>query len=301
MNYTIYLTGGLGKIITAIPACEKFVKKNPNTIIVLGWHTPVFFGNPILSHKVFDISTKGLYDKIKDTKILHPEPYFNNDYLNGKISLADAWNQEINHDKELMPIPKLFVSKFECQTSSVIKQNNKPTIAFQPYGTSSKLENNNVTDYSMRSLSKDVTLALVKLFKRLSYNIFLITNQQISFLNAEDFVNYYPTDIRHYVAAVSQCDYFVGIDSSGQHIARSYNIPGSIIMGGSNTVNTTYPEFFNICNDKIGREYQFFGPFTDLFDNYLKNIENSYIMDLSEADIKNLCANIQKHMKKSIK
>ena len=137
--------------------------------------------------------------------------------------------------------------------------------------------------------------------KKYNYNVFLITNQQISFLNAEDFISYYPNDIRHYVAAVSQCDYFVGIDSSGQHIARSFNIPGSIIMGGSNTVNTTYPDFFNICNDKIGREYQFFGPFTDLFDNYLKNIENSYIMDLCEKDIKELCNNIQKHMKRSIK
>lgn len=301
MSYTIYLTGGLGKIITAIPACEKFVRKNPNTIIVLGWHTPVFFGNPLLTDKVFDISTKGLYSKIKDSKVLQPEPYFNNDYLNGKISLVDAWNQELNSDKESMPIPKLYVSKFELQASSVVKQKNKPTIAFQPFGTSSKFENNDVTDYSMRSLSKNTTLSLVKLFKKYNYNVFLITNQQISFLNAEDFISYYPNDIRHYVAAVSQCDYFVGIDSSGQHIARSFNIPGSIIMGGSNTVNTTYPDFFNICNDKIGREYQFFGPFTDLFDNYLKNIENSYIMDLCEKDIKELCNNIQKHMKRSIK
>lgn len=301
MSYTIYLTGGLGKIITAIPACEKFVKKNPNTIIVLGWHTPVFFGNPLLTDKVFDISTKGLYSKIKDSKVLQPEPYFNNDYLNGKISLVDAWNQELNNDKESLPIPKLYLSKFELQASSVVKQKNKPTIAFQPFGTSSKFENNDVTDYSMRSLSKNTTLNLVKLFKKYNYNVFLITNQQISFLTAEDFVNYYPNDIRHYVAAVSQCDYFVGIDSSGQHIARSFNIPGSIIMGGSNTVNTTYPDFFNICNDKIGREYQFFGPFTDLFDNYLKNIENSYIMDLSEKGIKELCNNIQKHMKRSIK
>lgn len=301
MSYTIYLTGGLGKIITAIPACEKFVRKNPNTIIVLGWHTPVFFGNPLLTDKVFDISTKGLYSKIKDSKVLQPEPYFNNDYLNGKISLVDAWNQELNSDKESMPIPKLYVSKFELQASSVVKQKNKPTIAFQPFGTSSKFENNDVTDYSMRSLSKNTTLSLVKLFKKYNYNVFLITNQQISFLTAEDFVSYYPNDIRHYVAAVSQCDYFVGIDSSGQHIARSFNIPGSIIMGGSNTVNTTYPDFFNICNDKIGREYQFFGPFTDLFDNYLKNIENSYIMDLCEKDIKELCNNIQKHMKRSIK
>lgn len=301
MNYTIYLTGGLGKIITAIPACEKFVKKNPNTIILLGWHTPIFFGNPILAYKVFDVTTKGLYDKIKDTKVLRPEPYFNNDYLAGKINLADAWNQEINEDKESMPIPNLYVSKYEEQNSKIVKQKGKITVAFQPFGTSAQFQDDNVVDFSTRSLPKNITIELVKFFKKQNYNIFLITDQQITFLNQMDFINYYPNDIRHYVAAVKQCDYFVGIDSSGQHIARSFNIPGTIIMGASNTINTTYPDFFNVVNDDVHKEYQFFGPFTDLFDNYLRGINNSKLMDFDDKKIKFITNNIQKHTKQSIK
>lgn len=301
MKTTIYLTGGLGKVITAIPACEKFVKKNPNTTIVLSWHTPVLFGNPILTDKVFDFSTKGLHEKIKDTKILAPEPYFNNDYLNGKINLADAWNQEINGDKESMPVPKLYISKYEYNISKAVKPNSNPTIAFQPFGNSAIIENNDITDNSYRSLPKHLTIELVKLFKRLGANIFLVTNQQITFLNAVDFVNYYPPDVRHYMAAINHCDYFVGVDSSGQHIARSYDIPGTIIMGASNTVNTTYPDFFNVINDNPEKPYQFFGPLNDIFDNYLNNVRNSFVMDFTEKDIKDICNKIQKHFKTHIK
>lgn len=301
MNYTLYLSGGLGKIITAIPACEKFVRKNPNTIIMLGYHTPVFFGNPILTNNVFDITTKGLYDKVKDSKILTPEPYFNNDYLNGKISLADAWNQEINKDKETMPTAKIFLSSHEKKFTKIVKQNNRPTIAFQPFGNTANFENNDVFDLTMRSLPKLVSTELIKLFKKLGCNIFLITNHQIPFFNQTDFINYYPPDARHFMAAVSNCDYFVGIDSSGQHIARSFDIPGTVIMGGTNSINVTYPDFFNVINDQQDKLYQFFGPFAESFDNYLNGITTSSIMDFNDKKIKDLCNNISKHFRSSIK
>lgn len=301
MNYTIYLTGGLGKIITAIPACEKFVQKNPSSIIMLGHHTPVFFGNPILTNNVFDITTKGVYDKVKDSKILTPDPYLNNDYLNGKISLADAWNQEINNDKEQMPVPKLFLSSHEKKFTRIVKQNNRPTIAFQPFGNTANFENNDVFDFTMRSLPKFVSVELIKLFKKLGCNIFLITHHQVPFYNQTDFVNYFPPDTRHYIATISNCDYFVGIDSSGQHIARSFNVPGTVIMGGTNSINATYPDFFNVVNDKQDKSYQFFGPFAESFDNYLNGITNSSVMDFNDKKIKELCNNITKHFKSSVR
>ena len=85
MKTTILVDGGLGRMISAIPALEKYVKNNTETIIVTYYWTPIYWGNKILRHSITDSSTKGLFEKIKNTKIIKPEPYYNSNYLNNKI------------------------------------------------------------------------------------------------------------------------------------------------------------------------------------------------------------------------
>jgi len=45
---------------------------------------------------------------------------------------------------------------------------------------------------------------------------------------------------------ISQCDYFVGCDSVGQHMARAMNKPGLIFMGSTDEKNVSYPEYFTM-------------------------------------------------------
>lgn len=298
MKTTLLIDGGLGRVITAIPALEKYVERNPDTYIITYFWTPILWGNKKLRNNIFDSSTKGNFDKIKTTKILKPEPYFNNDYLHGKISLADAWNQEINGDKETMGIPKLYVSHSDLNKVSALKKTYySKIIAFQPFGSTAQIVDNKVIDTTLRSLNEKTTKEIVKRLKKENYGIFLITDKQIPFLNASDFIQYNASDIRELAAAISLCDYFVGIDSSGQHIARSLNIPGSVIMGGTNSTNISYPDYFHMINDDPNKTYM---PYRIAeFDWYLSEIENDKVLDFSDTEIKQICNDIVKNIKKT--
>ena len=299
METTLIIDGGLGRVITAIPALEKFVKNNPDCIIVGYGFTPIFWGNKLLRDNVFDNYYKGLFQKIKDTKILKPDPYFNSDYLNGRINLLDAWNQEINNDKESMPIPKLYLSQQELINNGKFKTKDNIVIGFQPYGSSAILTENSVDDSSVRSLSIETTQAIVKALRKEKYDILLITDKQIPFLQAADFINHYPPDLRGLMGSIANVDYFLGIDSLGQHIARAFNKPGTVIFGGTNPVNVSYPGYFNFINDKAERSYMHYR--VAEFDWWLTEIENSNIMKFSNDENKSICDNIIKHIKSSLR
>ena len=105
MKTTFLIDGGLGRQIAAIPALEKYVTKHPDTNIITYFWTPIYWGNPILSDRTFDSNTKGIFQMIKDTKIIKPEPYYNTNYINSKINMADAFNEEINGDNEKNAYP----------------------------------------------------------------------------------------------------------------------------------------------------------------------------------------------------
>lgn len=301
MNTTLIIDGGLGRTITAIPALEKFVKKNPNTIVLVYNWVPILFGNKVLSKVSHDaLHVKGIFEQIKNTKIMKPEPYYNSDYLNGKINLIDAWNQEINGDKETMPIPKIEVRNDETERASIIRKSyHRKVIAFQPFGSTSVIGDNEVKDNTLRSLDVKTTQAIVKALKQQGYGIWLMVDKNIPFLNATDFINHFPTNIRDVAATIKNCDYFLGIDSSGQHIARAFNMPGTVIMGGTNTTNVTYSDHFNIINDTEDKEYM---PYrlTD-FDWWMSETLNNEIMNFNDKKIKEITTNILKHIKKTTK
>lgn len=298
---TLIIDGGLGRVITAIPALEKYVTKNPNTVILIYQWLPIIFGNKILSKVSYDaLHVKGLFDLIKDTKIIKPEPYYNTDYLNGKISLLDAWNQEINGDSESMPVPNIVLRNDEIQQASQLRRTyHRKVIAFQPFGSTAVIDENGVKDNSLRSLDHKTTQQIVKALKLQGYGIWLMTDKNIPFLNGTDFISYYTQNIREVAAAINHCDYFLGVDSSGQHLARAFNKPGTIIMGGTNTKNVTYPDHFNILNDNEERVYM---PYrlTD-FDWWLSETLNKDCMNFDDKEIKNMTCNILKHIKKTTK
>lgn len=296
---TILIDGGIGRTITAIPALEKFVTKNPNTYIITHGWTPIILGNPILTNYVFDNSTKNLFHRIKDSVILKPEPYFNSDYLNGKINLADAFNQVINHDKEKMYVPKLYLAQQEIKNTNVVKKGTTPTIAFQPFGSTAVITQDNVEDNTLRSLNKQTTLEIIKLLKSEGVNIFLVTDKQIPWLQRSDFVDYYPNNIRDLAATIYNCDYFIGIDSSAQHIARCFDKPGTVIIGGTNPINVTYPDHFNLFNHDSNRVYM---PYRiSDFDFWLGEIQNANILNFDNKKMKDCIANIKKHLRKALK
>jgi len=285
MKTTFIIDGGLGRQITAIPALEKYVKNNPDTIIISHFWNPIVWGNPILSEKIFDTQQKGLFNMIKDSKILKPEPYYNTNYINGRISLADAFNEEINGDNEKMPSPKIYLSKLEMQIGRMrSRQKQGKVLVFQPFGSSASIRQDCVLDGSVRSFDMHQCLYLFEKFKRAGINIALFDDRDIPFIDKKDILQIDKCSMRDWAAIIANSDFFFGIDSSGQHIARCFDIRGLVVVGGTNAVNVTYPDFFTIVESDIPKSSYMCMRLCD-FDYKISEIENGYSMDFTNADL----------------
>ena len=112
------LDGGAGRAISAIPALEKYAKAHPDEdwkIIIGGWDT-LYFGNPLLQDRTFSMDVKGLFETvIKDSEIVHPEPYTQWQYYNQQCSLAEAFDKVINQtdDHSDLGKPNMYLCKAE--------------------------------------------------------------------------------------------------------------------------------------------------------------------------------------------
>ncbi|NBV27509.1 hypothetical protein EBS02_00590 [bacterium] len=299
MSKTLIIDGGLGRMICAIPALEKFVKTNQNSIIISYYWTSIFWGNPILTNCIFDSGTKGLFERIKNTKIIKPEPYYNNDYLNEKISLATSFNREINNDDEDMTSSKIYLSNYELKMGrDYIRKDDRKVVVFQPFGSTAEISDNDVCDPSSRSLSKDAVLKIVKNLISNNIHVVIFDNRILPFLYnlAHNITFFHNNDIRFASSIIANSDFFIGVDSCGQHIARSFDIPGTVFIGSTSAINCSYPDFFNIIEKKSDNK-QYSSYRICEFDYWLSNINNSNLMDYSDDELNNVCEMLLKDIK----
>ena len=258
MNTTFIINGGAGRVISAIPALEKYAKINPDDdfkLLVYGWEN-LYWSHPLLQEKTFSAGQKGLFESIiKNNRTICPEPYLTHGYYNQHLSLAEAFDEEINHttDHSDLGKPNLYLSTYERTSIQRIlrefKEETKKSkvIVIQPYGSGLNLINGRPFDSSHRSLDVDHYLSLIK---QLSADclIFFFGNQEYRHPGDNvsiDLAKFSP-DLRMYMALISECDYYVGCDSVGQHMARAFNKPGSILMGSTFEKNVSYPDKFRI-------------------------------------------------------
>lgn len=260
MNSVFLISGGAGRVITAIPALEKFARLNPDDdfkVVIHGWEQ-LYWNHPLLQEKTYGVGQKGVFDLIIKNNILKaPEPYHRHSYYNQQTSLAEAFDEEINNTSNHSDLskPNLYLHSNEARTVNMLldqareKTGNKRVLIFQPYGSSAILNENVFLDPSSRSLEP---LAYLKLAERLSKDFTIVFFGPKELIHPMDkFALNMPTgDLRFFMTAISQSDYFLGCDSVGQHMARAFDIPGTVILGSTFEKNVSYPEHFYIYKNK---------------------------------------------------
>ena len=306
------IDGGAGRAICAIPALEKYARLHPDeewNIIIGGWDT-LYFGNPLLQERTYSMDVKGIFKNlIKDSQIIHPEPYTLWEYYNQKCSLAEAFDKVINEtdDHSDLGKPNLHLCKAEEKNAANMlsgvkaKQNKDLTIVIQPLGRSGRIDNGDIIDDSTRSIEPHVYHKLVKKLSQ-KYNIILMAEPDfINVLSAEDSVSEKPQglDLRMWSAIVESVDYFIGCDSVGQHMARAFDIPGTVIMGSTYAENVSYPDWFNIIENKnIEKVYS---PIrVSGFDCHLADRLNDKLMDFNEDEVDEIYKSIVKDIKEKV-
>lgn len=309
MKTIFYIDGGAGRVLTAIPALLKYARLNPNAdwaVLIPAWDY-LFWGIPELQDRTYGIDTKGVFDNVvKDAdRIITPEPYRNPAYFRQEISLAQAFDREINNttDHSDLGLPVIKFNKAEMlvakNTINDLKniQKRQKTIVFQPFGRGIKLEREELVDEESRSLDPGAYLYLGhKLAQR--YNMIFFGEQQ--FQHKEDkFAANYTCDLRQWAALIQEADYFIGVDSVGQHMARALGIPGTVIIGSTFSANTSYPDYFNIIERAGSKKYS---PIriTGL-DTILANRLNENSMQFNEKELNEIYGNIVNDIEKKVK
>jgi len=310
MDTVIFIDGGLGRVIAAIPALLKFEKLNKEKewiVIAPAW-APIFWSITELQDKVYTGDEKGIFDNlIKDTKkFIKPEPYHNPRYFRQEIGLVQAFDEEINfttNHEDLSP-PILKFSRAEKLWAQKIlnelrqKQGKKYNIIIQPFGRGVRLENNKIIDDAARSFHPDSYLLLTKNLAT-KYNLIFFGDQQFQLSNDTYTAKLDPgTDIRMWAALINACDYFIGVDSSGQHMARATNTHGSVFFGSTFPINTSYPDWFNIIEKNQKKKYSPIRICT--LDCALADRLNNEIMNFTSKDFETIIKNIDQDIMKKL-
>lgn len=304
------LDGGAGRIIAAIPALLKYQKNNPEEdfIVVIGGWDQLLWGIPELQNRTYSIDQKGLFnDQLKYRDVISPEPYRVWGYYNQKLSLSEAFDELINEtqDHSDLSSPKMVLSKAEEKNAANIisdcKQNmgnHQKTIVIQPFGRSARVDRGDIIDDSTRSLEPKGYLEIVKRLSQ-KYNLILFAEQQF-FLQEDTYTFKFQTDLRGWAAVIEAADYFIGCDSVGQHMARCFNKPGTVICGSTFPINTTYPNHFQII-EKEGVEKEYSPIRMGGLDSHLADRFNDLCMDFSEQEIENVCKKIISDIEEKVK
>lgn len=305
MKKVFVINGGAGRVICALPALQKYYKNHgPNFYILSESGIEFFVGHPELQDLAFELNHKGLFENIiKPNDLVTIEPYREHGYYNQKKSLSQSFDKLINNtdDHSDLEKPKIVLSKMEeinaLDAISNVKDyhKKKKTVVIQPFGRSCSLHKTGHTiDPLSRSLSTDDYFYISEKIRR-KYN--LITFSEIKFDNDENM--YVETNIRQWSAIIEAADYFVGIDSVGQHMAYAFNKPGSIILGSTFAENISYPKHFNIL-EKKGIKKKYSPIRIDGLDGELINRYNDTCMDFTRKELDDITNKILVDIKKKV-
>ena len=110
MSTIIWIDGGIGRVITSIPALLKYHKNHPNEewyIMIPGWDF-VTWGFSELQERTFNPDARGSFDLCwKADKFITAEPYRVPAYYRNEISLREAFDVVINDSTDHSDLPPM--------------------------------------------------------------------------------------------------------------------------------------------------------------------------------------------------
>ena len=239
-------------------------------------------------------------------EVISPEPYRVAGYYKQEKSLAEAFDYLINKtdDHSDLGAPILKTNKNEeLQAANFMQsvrqqQQKQKTIVIQPFGRSmEKPQESVLLDQSSRSMNPDTYLKLVKKLAT-KYNLVLFAEK--NFWMSEDTYTMKPeADLRMWTAFIDAADYFIGCDSAGQHMARAMNKPGTVVIGSTFAINTSYPNYFNIIERNVQKKYS---PIRiSGLESHLADRANEATVEFTDEEISKMYESIVKDIEKKVK
>ena len=264
MKTIINIDGGVGRVISVIPALLKYAKLNSDEdwyAMIPAWDI-MTWGFPELQERTFNPETKGIFENYywDADKTISPEPYKLPKFYRNEISLREAFDVLINETEDHSDLPEMQLSlsldeliEAKQIINTIRRQNNnKKIIVIQPFGSTSYHTEIGIYDKSLRSINQHMTKILIdNLLKD-----YVVINMCSGFYDQEGCANLQPDpSLRVWASIIKEADYFIGCDSCGQHMAKAVGTPASVVIAGTHEVNMSYPNTFHIIKRKNVKYY----------------------------------------------
>ena len=247
------IEGGIGRSVFFTALIPKLA--GDEKIIVMSAYPDIFENNP----HVYRSMSRGVpfswNDVIKNSEnqVMFRDPYFNDEFIKGKIHVIEAWCKEFGIDYDPAMRPKLYLPKHVKNAAKQFKKENGNFIIIQFTCGQSPLGANLEAPFFYQGFERIYPLEqsqeLVKLIKKkypsLSILNFSIPNEgpnlEGSFRIQADYL--------FYAAALQEASGFIGVNSSLTHMAAAVDAPGVVLWGGSNPDQWGYPEHINLSGE----------------------------------------------------
>ena len=303
-----FVNGGAGRVISSIPAFEKYAETHDDFIIVCEGGTDFFKGHPTLDSKEYDHWHKNLFQEhIKHRDCESPEPYRVWDYYNQNCSLAQAYDIAINglDGPRELPKPRVELNKMEIIQGYNIIQEIKATtkkdkvIVIQPFGRSVEQMGEFIADPTSRSMSLTGVVDIINALKK-DYAVIIMS--EVHFATEED-ESKHPiarpqlSDMRVWSAVIEIADHFLGCDSMGQHIARAFDKTATVVVGSTYPENISYPGHKDFDIIDVGDGRREYAPIRITMDERVDRF-NDEAMELNKKQIDEVIASCRKRLGK---
>ena len=308
-----FINGGAGRVISSIPAFEKYAENNDDFIIVCEGGTDFFKGHPVLDGKVYDHWHKNLFQEhIIQRDCVSPEPYRVWHYYNQKCTLAQAYDMEINgldEPRELSK-PTITLNKMEViQGFNVVEEVKSVTkkdkvIVIQPFGRSVEQVGEFIADSTSRSFSLNNIVEIINDLKK-DYAVIVMSEIHFPVEENEDKTKHpiarpQISDMRVWTGVIDVADHFLGCDSMGQHIAKALDGTATVVCGSTFPINISYPNDKDFDIIDIGEGRRKYSPIRISQEEHIERF-NDQAMEMDKAQIKSVVDSVRKRLGKSKK
>jgi len=305
-----FINGGAGRVISSIPAFEKYAENNDDFIIVCEGGTDFFKGHPTLDGKVYDHWHKNLFQEhIIQRDCESPEPYRVWHYYNQKCTLAQAYDMEINglEEPRELPKPTITLNKMEViQGYNVVQEVKSVTkkdkvVVIQPFGRSVQQVGEFIADSTSRSFSLNNICEIINDLKK-DYAVIVMSEIHFPVEENEDKTKHpiarpQISDMRVWSGVIDVADHFLGCDSMGQHIARSLDKTATVVVGSTYPENISYPGHKDFDIIDVGNGRREYAPIRVTMDERVDRF-NDESMELDKSQIKEVIASVRKRLGK---
>lgn len=308
-----FINGGAGRVICSIPAFEKYAETHDDFIIVCEGGTDFFKGHPILDGKVYDSWHKNLFEEhLRDRDLVSPEPYRLWEYYNQKCNLSQAFDIIINEVKSPRELPKptINLNKMELVTGYNLVEEVKAgtgkdkVVVIQPFGRGvQQVGQDFIVDPSSRSFSLNNIVEIINNLKK-DYSVIIMSEIHFPLEENEENSKYKVarpqiTEMRLWASVINASDHFIGCDSMGQHIAKSFDKTATVVLGSTYPVNISYPNDKKFDIIDVGEGRRKYDPIRITLDEYISRF-NDESMEMTKSQIESVISSARRRLGKPV-